>query len=149
MERVALLDTGPLVSFLADGLTDHVWAVEQWKQVRPALLTFGRSHVRFLTEAAFLLKGENRDTDALFALLERGIIRIGLAVDKQQADLRALVRRYRNRPMSLADACLVRLSEILGSLPRLLGPALKNDGGDLQLCRILGTFRLAEVLKIY
>jgi hypothetical protein len=26
--------------------------------------------------------------------------------------LDALMRRYRNRPMSLADACLVRLSEI-------------------------------------
>ena len=30
----------------------------------------------------------------------------------EQADLRALMHRYRNRPMSLADACLVRLSEI-------------------------------------
>jgi predicted nucleic acid-binding protein len=45
-------------------------------------------------------------------LLERGIIRVGLAVEDQQADLRALMRRYRNRPMSLADACLVRLSEM-------------------------------------
>jgi predicted nucleic acid-binding protein len=65
-----------------------------------------------LTEAAFLLKREGRDTDVLFALLERGIIRVGLAVEDQQADLRALMRRYRNRPMSLADACLVRLSEM-------------------------------------
>jgi predicted nucleic acid-binding protein len=68
-----------------------------------------------LTEAAFLLKREGRDTDVLFALLERRIIRIGLAVEDQQADLRALMRRYRNRPMSLADACLVRLSEIHGA----------------------------------
>ena len=30
----------------------------------------------------------------------------------EQADLRALMRRYRNRPMSLANACLVRLSEL-------------------------------------
>jgi hypothetical protein len=37
---------------------------------------------------------------------------IPLAVKDEQADLRALMRRYRNRPMSLADACLVRLSEI-------------------------------------
>lgn len=29
----------------------------------------------------------------------------------KQADLRALMRRYCNRPMSVADACLVRLSE--------------------------------------
>lgn len=107
-ERVGLLDTGPLVSFLAAGLDHHAWAVEQWKQLRPPLLTCEP----VLTEAAFLLKREKRDTEALFSLLERGVIRIAIAVEREQADLRALMRRYRNRPMSLADACLVRLSEI-------------------------------------
>jgi predicted nucleic acid-binding protein len=110
-ERVVLLDTGPLVSFLAHGLVHHAWAVEQWKQLRPPMITCEP----VLTEAAFLLKREERDTDVLFALLERGIIRIGIAVEDQQADLRALMRRYRNRPMSLADACLVRLSEMHGA----------------------------------
>ena len=65
-----------------------------------------------LTEAAFLLKREGREADPLFELLERGVIRIALDIEAEQADLRALMRRSRNRPMSLADACLVRLSEI-------------------------------------
>ncbi|MEO6969373.1 MAG: PIN domain-containing protein, partial [Chthoniobacterales bacterium] len=46
------------------------------------------------------------------ALLERGVLRIGLEIEDQLADLRALMRRYRDRPMSLADACLVRLAEL-------------------------------------
>ena len=104
----ALLDTGPLVSFLASGLRHHAWAVEQWKRLRPPLLTCEP----VLTEAAFLLKREGREADPLFALLERRVIRIALNIEEHQADLRALMRRYRNRPMSLADACLVRLSEI-------------------------------------
>lgn len=58
------------------------------------------------------MKREGSDTDALFALLDRGVIRIALALQEEQADLRVLMRRYRDRPMSLADACLVRLSEI-------------------------------------
>ena len=33
-------------------------------------------------------------------------------LEHQLADLRALMRRYRDRPMSLADACLVRLAEL-------------------------------------
>ena len=107
-QPVGLLDTGPLVSFLAAGLEYHAWAVEQWKELRPPLLTCEP----VLTEAAFLLKREGGDTDAVFELLERGVIRIAIAVEREQADLRALMRRYRNRPMSLADACLVRLSEI-------------------------------------
>ena len=74
-EPVELLDTGPcsaLLSFLAAGLEHHSWAVEQWKALRPPLLTCEQ----VLTEAAFLLKREGRDADALFAMLERGIIRI-------------------------------------------------------------------------
>ena len=105
---LALLDTGPLVSFLGFGLRHHAWAVEQWKRLRPPLLTCEP----VLTEAAFLLKREGRDTDAIFELLERGVMRIALGVQKEQADLRSLMQRYRNRPMSLADACLVRLSEV-------------------------------------
>jgi predicted nucleic acid-binding protein len=110
-EPVGLLDTGPLVSFLATGLQHHEWAAEEWKRLRPPLLTCEP----VLTEAAFLLKREGRDSDALFVLLDRGVIRIGLSIQEQQADIRALMRRYRNRPMSLADACLVRLSEIHAS----------------------------------
>jgi len=107
-EGPVLLDTGPLLSFLGPSLHHHEWAVEQWKRLHPPLLTCEP----VLTETAFLLKREGRDADPLFALLERGVIRIALAVREEQADLRALMRRYRNRPMSLADACLVRLSEI-------------------------------------
>ena len=99
-----LLDTGPLVSFLGSGLRHHAWAVEQWKCLRPPLLTCEP----VLTEAAFLLKRDGREADALFALLERGVIRIALSVQDEQTDLRVLMRRYRNRSMSLADACLVR-----------------------------------------
>ena len=103
-----LLDTGPLVSFLAAGLRHHPWVCEQWKRLRPPLLTCEP----VLTEAAFLLKREGRETDALFALLERGIIHVALHVEEELADLRSLMRRYRDRPMSLADACLVRMAEL-------------------------------------
>src|SRR5450755_35164 len=102
-----LLDTGPLVSFLAAGLRHHSWACEQWKYFRPPLLTCEPVP----TEAAFLLSREGHEVDPLFALLDRGVIRIALNVQEEQADLRALMHRYRNRPISLADACVVRLSE--------------------------------------
>ena len=108
MRSVVLLDTGPLVTFLAAGLDHQNWVREQWRRLHPPLLTCEP----VLTEAAFLLKREGRETDALFALLERGILRVALEIENQVPDLRALMRRYRDRPMSLADACLVRLSEL-------------------------------------
>ena len=95
----ALIDTGPLVSFLAAGLKHYSWACDQ-----------GRFRKQRL--AGELLKREGREADPLFELLERGVIRIALNVQDERADLRALMHQYRNRPMSLADACLVRLSEL-------------------------------------
>jgi uncharacterized protein len=103
-----LLDTGPLVSFLAWGVQHHAWTCDQWKRLRPPLLTCEP----VLTEAAFLLKREGREADPLFALLEREVICVAIDIQEEQAGLRALMHRYRNRPMSLADACLVRLSEL-------------------------------------
>src|SRR5206468_4061204 len=96
------------VAFLANEATHGKWVRDQWRRAPPPMLTCEA----VLTEAAFLLKREGADTDPLFALLDRGVIRIGLRVEDEHADLRTLMRRYRNRPMSLADACLVRLSEL-------------------------------------
>ena len=108
MKGAVLLDIGPLVTFLAVELEHHVWVCEQWKRLHAPLLTCEP----VLTEAAFLLKREGRETDPLFELLERGVLRVGLEIEDQLADLRTLMSRNRDRPMSLADACLVRLSEL-------------------------------------
>ena len=108
MKGPVLLDTGPLLAFLVAGLDHHAWACEQWRRLHPPLLTCEP----VLTEAAFLLKREGRDPDPVFELVARGVVRVGLQVEPQLADLRALMRRYRDRPMSLADACLVRLAEL-------------------------------------
>ena len=108
MKRQALIDTGPLVTFVTAGTSHNSWVCDQWKAFRPPMLTCEP----VLTEAAFLLKRDGHEADPLFALLERGVIRIALQIQEEMADLRALMHRYRNRPMSLADACLVRLSEL-------------------------------------
>ena len=92
-----LLDTGPLVSLLVPNAIHHRWTLEQWKQLRPPLLTCEP----VLAEAAFLLKRERSDADGLFALMERGVIRVELSIQRGYSDVRALMRRYRNRPMSL------------------------------------------------
>lgn len=108
MKQTVLLDTGPLVSFLLPGLTWHEWAVQEWRQVSPPFLTCES----VLTEAAFLLRREKHDADVLFDLLARRIIQLSISIADQKEDIRSLIHRYRNLPMSLADACLVRLSEL-------------------------------------
>jgi len=107
MNGTLLLDTGPLVAFLAADTEHTAWVHEQWDRAEPPMLTCEP----VLTEAAFILKRAGVDPDAIFVLLERKVIRVALRVEDEQTDLRALMRRYRNRPMSLADACLVRMAE--------------------------------------
>jgi predicted nucleic acid-binding protein len=108
MPGPVLLDTGPLVSYLVNGSQHNRWAIEQWKVMRPPLLTCEP----VLTETAFLLEREGYDPGEIFPFFDSGTIRIALNIQDEYADLRALMHRYRNRPMSLADACLVRLSEL-------------------------------------
>ena len=103
-----LLDAGPLTALLNPNDQWHAWARETMRGLIVPLLTTEA----VLTEASYLLRREGCDGDEIFALAEHGIIKIGLHFEEQRASLRELMRRYRNVPMSLADATLVRLAEL-------------------------------------
>jgi uncharacterized protein len=105
---VTLIDAGPLTALLNPNDEWHVWARETIDQLTGPLLT----SEPVLTEALHLLRRDGCDADELFALTEAGIVTIGLRFDDEQTALRELMRRYRNVPISLADATLVRLSEL-------------------------------------
>ncbi len=47
----------------------------------------------------------------MIALLDRGVIRIPFRLDDEVAPVTKLLSRYAEVPMSLADACLVRMAE--------------------------------------
>jgi predicted nucleic acid-binding protein len=49
---------------------------------------------------------------ALLDILDRGVLRVDFTLDNPLSAVTALMRKYQDIPMSLADACLVRLSEL-------------------------------------
>jgi uncharacterized protein len=106
--RPWLVDTGPLVALLVGDDAHHAWAVEQSKHAPTTALTCDA----VISEALFLLKRDGHDADGLFALVDAGFLRSDLDVQGEYRPLRDLLRRYRERPMSFADACLVRLAEL-------------------------------------
>ena len=65
-----------------------------------------------VSEALFLLKGDGHKTDDLFALVETGFLRCDFDFQGEYRHVRDLMRRYRERPVSFADACLVRSCEL-------------------------------------
>jgi predicted nucleic acid-binding protein len=44
--------------------------------------------------------------------LESGALQIGFSLAENISEVRALLRKYADRPMSLADACLLRMAEL-------------------------------------
>ena len=108
MSRSVLLDTRPLVAFLSAADAHHSWVREQWEQLSPPLLTCEA----VITEAAFLLQRQRKSHGALFELIRRGVVRLDFALEEELLAVAAMVERYADVPMSLADACLVRMSEL-------------------------------------
>jgi hypothetical protein len=54
-----------------------------------------------------------RGAPALIALLRRGALVVAFDLDNDLNPVLTLVQKYANVPMSLADACLVRMTETL------------------------------------
>jgi predicted nucleic acid-binding protein len=102
-----LIDTGPLVAFLSEGDAHHDWATKQWQLARPPMVTCDA----VIAEAVFLLQRERRPTEGIFKLVERGVIQLDFSLGAEAEAIAVLVERYSKVPMSLADACLVRMSE--------------------------------------
>jgi predicted nucleic acid-binding protein len=103
-----LVDTGPLVALIDSDSHYHDWAVNIWKRAKAPAYTCEA----VITEATFLLQRDAVQTDALYELICSGSLAIGLHFSDCATDIRALIKRYKNIPISFADACLVRLSEL-------------------------------------
>jgi hypothetical protein len=65
-----------------------------------------------LTETMHLLARLPRAQDELFGLLENGALNIAFCIEDHVPAVRALHQKYRSKPMSLADACIVRMAEL-------------------------------------
>jgi len=65
-----------------------------------------------LSEACFLLQDIDGGPDAVLELVARGIVRSDFHVLAEVDSLRALMKKFASVPMSLADACLVRMTEL-------------------------------------
>jgi uncharacterized protein len=105
-----LLDTGPWVALHCRDDAHHVWAREQFAALTDPLITCEA----VVAETCFLLARGGHDPSKALALMSRGVVRVGLTLGDEITSVQALFERYDNVPASLADACLIRLSELYG-----------------------------------
>src|SRR5262249_51507426 len=102
-----IVDTGPLVAFLLKEETHHEWVKDQFQHLPAPFLTCDA----VLTETFFLLRNLRQGPSKFFALIQSGLLRSDFPLLAQSASLERLIHKYADVPMSLADACLVRLAE--------------------------------------
>lgn len=125
MTAPGLIDTGPLVAFLNRRDQYHTWATTQMARMPPPLLTCEA----VISEACFLIRALRGGSVAVLDLLDRELVQVPFRLSEDIPQVKRLLARYANVPMSLADACLVCLSE------RYTGSTLLTCDSDFRIYR--------------
>jgi predicted nucleic acid-binding protein len=107
MARNVLVDAGFLVALLSRRDLHHAWAVNQAPRHAPPW----RTCEAVLSEGFHLLGA--RGAPGLGALLRRRALIVTFDLDNDVESVLRLLDKYSDIPMSLADACLVRMTEML------------------------------------
>lgn len=108
MARTVLIDTGALIAVLSKRDQHHDWARSNFESLTSPCLTCEA----VLSECFFLLGRTPSGKKVFSSLLERGIVAVDFSFRDQLGDTLRLIQQYRDTPMSFADACMVRMSEL-------------------------------------
>jgi uncharacterized protein len=104
-----LVDAGPLVALLSKNDANHDRARQMFAECVPPF----RCCEAVVAEACFLMRKVHAAGPAdVVALGARGVYRIAISAEEHWANIEALLKRYSDRPISFADACLIRCAEI-------------------------------------
>lgn len=109
MIQNVLLDAGPLAALVNPRDHWHDWVRAQVGEIVPPLLTCDA----VLSEACFLARRAHGGLETILALVDRGVVELAFTLKDSFRQVSSLMQRYANVPMSLADACLVRMSELV------------------------------------
>jgi predicted nucleic acid-binding protein len=123
MARSVLVDTGYLVALLSRRDSHHRWAARQ-----PEHFPVPWSTCEAVVSETFHLLGE-RGRGGLAALLERQALIPKFDLGAELQSELSLLQKYGDVPMSLADACLVRMTETFAD------PVLLTTDTDFRVYR--------------
>lgn len=104
-----IADTGVIVAYLDKRDEWHKWTYEQMK-ILPAPYSVCES---VITESCFLLAHLHNGKKNVLEMLKAGFLEIVFSLSNEIEAVENLMQKYENVPMSLADACLVRMSELV------------------------------------
>lgn len=103
-----VLDAGPIVALINRDDQFHGWAVARLKEMDAKLVTCEAA----ISESYFLVRHNPVGVATLLSYLEERVVQLDFDLGQQLTAVSVLMRKYHDIPMSLADACLVRMSEL-------------------------------------
>jgi predicted nucleic acid-binding protein len=123
MAASVLVDAGFLVALLSRRDTNHPWAAAQAPRLPPPWKT-----CEAVLSEAFHLLGP-RGAPALATLLRRDALICAFEFGANIDEVLKLMQKYTDVPMSFADACLVRMTEMLAD------PVILTTDADFRIYR--------------
>lgn len=102
-----LIDAGPLVALIHADDQNHERCKTAFRELKEPLATIWPA----LTEAMYLLSFSWRAQEALWEMLQRGAVSLLPLESRDIPRMRELMRTYKDLPMDLAHAALVRVAE--------------------------------------
>ena len=87
----------------------HDWVVRVGEQLPPPFYTCEA----VIVEASFLVRDLRAAQQRIFGMLSDGYLKIDFSLSTELEQVKSLMGKYADLPMSVADACLVRMSEMI------------------------------------
>jgi uncharacterized protein len=109
--KPVLLDTGVIVALLDRSERWHGRCTQAVEALERPLVTCEA----VLAESCYLLRGMRGAADAVIQNVERSVIQVPFQVSRSAPAVRALLRKYRDRPADFADICLIALAGEIGT----------------------------------
>lgn len=125
--RAVLVDAGPLVALLDRSDAHHGEVVAALRKIKDPLLSVWP----VLVEAMYLLSFSWQAQKALWEIFETGTVQLLPLEEEDIVPIKNLMEKYRDLPMDLADAALVRVAEREG-----LRQVLTLDQRDFNVYRL-------------
>jgi predicted nucleic acid-binding protein len=100
-----VLDAGPLIAALNRRDSYHRWARETFKRLGPPFYSCPEA----MAEASAM----TGQPAAIVEMIRAEEIILDFDITEQASAVLALLKKYRDRQMDLADACIVRMSELI------------------------------------
>ncbi len=105
---LVIADAGVIVGLVRPRDQWHEWAVNEAGRLSPPFYTCEA----VIAEALFLVRDLWPAQQRILGMLSDGMLKMAFSLESDIEPIRTLMEKYSDLPMSLADACLVRMSEI-------------------------------------